>query len=91
MKTCAGRKVRSPSTVGNDVLAALEAVPVSLPVSDTYDAIERSIVEGTLLPISTLISFNLGDVVEDVLGDEYVCNSAAYGYEQSFLGENLTR
>ena len=62
-----GRKVRSPSTVGNDVLAALEAVPVSLPVSDTYDAIERSIVEGTLLPISTLISFNLGDVVENVL------------------------
>ena len=62
-----GRKVRSPSTVGNDVLAALEAVPVSLPVSDAYDAIERNIVEGTLLPISTLISFNLADVVDYVL------------------------
>lgn len=62
-----GKKVRSPSTVGNDVLAALGAVPVSLPVSDTYDAIERAIVDGTMLPISTLISFNLGDVVENVL------------------------
>ncbi len=62
-----GKKVRSPSTVGNDVLAALEAVPVSLPVSDTYDAIERAIVDGTMLPISTLISFNLSDVVDHVL------------------------
>lgn len=62
-----GKKVRSPSTVGNDVLAALEATPVSLPVSDAYDAIERSVVEGTLLPISTLISFNLADVVDHVL------------------------
>jgi len=62
-----GKKVRSPSTVGNDVLAALDAVPVSLPVSDTYDAIERAIVDGTMLPISTLISFNLSDVVDHVL------------------------
>ena len=38
-----------------------------MPVSDTYDAIERSVVEGTLLPISTLISFNLADVVDHVL------------------------
>lgn len=62
-----GRKIRSPSTVGNDVLTALEAVPVSLPVSEAYDAIERNVVEGTLLPISTLISFNLADVVDHVL------------------------
>ena len=61
-----GMKMRSPSTIYNDVLAGLGAVPVSLPVSDTYDAIERSIVDGTVLPISTLISFNLSDVVEEV-------------------------
>ncbi|MCL1809830.1 MAG: TRAP transporter substrate-binding protein, partial [Clostridiales bacterium] len=62
-----GLKMRSPSTIGNDVLTALGAIPVTLPVSDTYDAIERSIVDGTLLPISTLNSFNLGDVVSEVL------------------------
>jgi len=62
-----GMKMRSPSTVGNDVLNALGAVPITLPVSDTYDAIERSIVDGTMLPISTLITFNLADVVSDVI------------------------
>lgn len=62
-----GMKLRSPSTVGNDVLAALGAVPVTLPVSDAYDAIERSIVDGTMLPISTLISFNLSDVIDEIL------------------------
>ncbi len=61
-----GMKLRSPSTVGNDVLAELGAIPVTLPVSDAYDAIERSIVEGTMLPISTLVSFNLSDVVDEV-------------------------
>jgi TRAP-type C4-dicarboxylate transport system substrate-binding protein len=61
-----GMKLRSPSTVGNDVLEALGAIPVTLPVSDTYDAIERSIVDGTLLPISTLNSFSLADVVTEV-------------------------
>jgi TRAP-type C4-dicarboxylate transport system substrate-binding protein len=62
-----GMKLRSPSTVGNDVLTALGAVPVTLPVSDTYDAIDRGIVDGTLLPISTLNSFNLAEVVSDIL------------------------
>jgi len=62
-----GMKLRSPSTVGNDVLEALGAIPVTLPVSDTYDAIERGIVDGTMLPISTLNSFKLADVVTDIL------------------------
>ena len=61
-----GMKMRSPSTVGNDVLGAIGATPVTLPVSDTYDAIERSIVDGTMLPISTLITFNLSEVVNEV-------------------------
>jgi len=62
-----GKKIRSPSTIGNDVLTTLGAIPVSLPVSEVYDAIERAVVDGTMLPISTLISFNLADVVNHVL------------------------
>jgi TRAP-type transport system periplasmic protein len=62
-----GLRLRSPSTVGNDVIASLGAVPVTMPVPEVYDAIERSIVEGTLLPVSTLISFNLSEVVDYVL------------------------
>ncbi len=62
-----GNRLRSPSIIGNDVINALGAVPVTLPVPEVYDAIDRGIVDGTLLPISTLNSFNLGEVVNYVL------------------------
>lgn len=61
-----GMRLRSPSTIGNDVIEALGAVPVTMPVTEAYDAIERGIVDGTLLPVSTLISFRLSDVVQNV-------------------------
>ena len=62
-----GIRLRSPSIIGNDVITALGAVPVTLPVPEVYDAIDRGTVDGTLLPISTLISFNLSEVVNNVL------------------------
>lgn len=45
-----GRKVRLPSRPIGQALAALGAVPVGMPVPDTYEALSRGVVDGALLP-----------------------------------------
>ncbi|MBS4024551.1 MAG: TRAP transporter substrate-binding protein, partial [Clostridia bacterium] len=61
-----GLRLRSPGAVQNSVITALGAIPVTLPASDVYDAIERRMVDGTLMPPSTIISFNLHEVVTHI-------------------------
>jgi len=67
MEDLQGLEIRSPGPVYNDVLAELGATPVTMPVPEVYDAIDRGIVDGTLLPYSTLYSFSLDEVVDYVL------------------------
>ena len=63
----AGLRLRSPGPVYNDVIEALGAVPVTTPVSDLYDSIDRGIVDGTFMAPSGLFSFRLSEVVSDVV------------------------
>jgi TRAP-type C4-dicarboxylate transport system substrate-binding protein len=50
-----------------DIVKALEASPVTLTVSETYDALSRGIVDGTLFPIEALQGFKIGEVVKTVI------------------------
>lgn len=62
-----GLEIRSPGPVYNDVLEELGATPVTMPVPEVYDALDRGVVDGTLLPYSTLYSFSLDEVVDHIL------------------------
>ena len=62
-----GLKLRSPGPIYNDVIKGLNAIEVSLPVSDLYDALDRGIADGTFMAPSALISFKLIEVVTDVV------------------------
>jgi len=62
-----GKKLRSPGPIYNDVIKALGAVEVSLPVSDLYDAMDRGIVDGTVMAPSALISFRLMEVTNNII------------------------
>lgn len=62
-----GLKLRSPGPIYNDVIRALNAVEVSLPVSDLYDALDRGITDGTFMAPTALISFKLIEVVSDIV------------------------
>lgn len=64
-----GMRIRSPGPVQNTALEALGAIPVSLPASDIYDSLERGIVDGTMGPPSTIVSFNLHEIVTHILED----------------------
>ena len=52
-----------------DIVKNLGGAPVTMPVSETYDALSRGIVDGTLFPIEALQGFKIGEVVKTVLED----------------------
>ena len=52
-----------------DIVKNLGGAPVTMPVSETYDALSRGIVDGTLFPVEALQGFKIGEVVKTVLED----------------------
>lgn len=62
-----GRKLRSPGPIYNEVIEEIGGVEVSLPVSDLYDAMDRGIVDGTVMAPSALISFRLMEVTNQIV------------------------
>jgi TRAP-type transport system periplasmic protein len=52
-----------------DIVKNLGGAPVTMTVSETYDALSRGIVDGTLFPIEALQGFKIGEVVKCVLED----------------------
>jgi TRAP-type C4-dicarboxylate transport system substrate-binding protein len=58
-----GLKLRSPGAMHNKTIEALGAVPLSTPVTEVYDALDRGVVNGTVSAPSTFASFNLAEVV----------------------------
>ncbi len=62
-----GVKLRSPGPIYNDVIEKIGGVEVSLPVSDLYDAMDRGIVDGTVMAPSALLSFRLMEVTDQIV------------------------
>ncbi len=62
-----GLKLRSPGLIYNDLFHKLGATELSLPVSDLYDAMDRGIVDGSLMSPSALISFKLAEVTDNII------------------------
>jgi TRAP-type transport system periplasmic protein len=62
-----GMKLRSPGPIYNDVIRAIGGIEVSLPVSDLYDAMDRGVVDGSVMAPSALISFKLMEVTNHIV------------------------
>lgn len=52
-----------------DIVKNLGAAPVTMTVSETYDALSRGMVDGCLFPIEALQGFKIAEVVKYVLED----------------------
>jgi TRAP-type C4-dicarboxylate transport system substrate-binding protein len=50
-----------------DVVKALGASPVTMPVTETYDGLSRGLLDGCLFPIEALQGFKIAEVVKTVL------------------------
>jgi TRAP-type transport system periplasmic protein len=52
-----------------DIVKNLGGSPVTMPVTETYDALSRGVVDGCLFPLEALQGFKIGEVVKTVLED----------------------
>jgi TRAP-type transport system periplasmic protein len=52
-----------------DIVKALGASPVTMPVTETYDGLSRGVVDGCLFPLEALQGFKIGEVVKTVVED----------------------
>lgn len=65
-----GLRVRSPSPVGNDILEALGATPISMPMGDVYEALERGVIDAAMVPLETLYNYSFHEVINYItIGD----------------------
>lgn len=59
-----GMKIRSPSNTQNLVMEALGAVPVNMPITDVFSAMDTGTVEGMAGGASVVFSFKIIDVAK---------------------------
>lgn len=80
-----GMRIRSPSAETNEWLTNLGATPVSMPMNETYEALERGVVDGTIAPWEALLGHSLIDVVDyATVGNFYASTFYATMNEQSW-------
>ncbi|HOO72755.1 MAG TPA: TRAP transporter substrate-binding protein [Spirochaetota bacterium] len=68
-----GMKIRSTG-LSAKVVEALGGIPVAMPQGETYEALQKGVVEGTMTPIETLKGWRQGEVIKsttDCIGIGY--------------------
>ena len=63
----AGTRIRTGGGQLSEIVKALGAVPVALSVPETYSALERGVVDGTILPYEAAKAFKLAEVTKHVV------------------------
>ncbi len=59
-----GMRIRTPSAAQSAQLEALGAIPVSMPVTQIYNSLERGVIDATMIPLSAMLDFKLLEVVK---------------------------
>jgi len=73
-----GMKIRAFGAV-TKIVSALGGVPVSMPMGETYDALSRGIVEGSIAPYEALQGWKWGEVVK------YTTEAPGMAYSSAFF------
>jgi len=58
-----GMRIRSPSPEASEWLESLGATPVSMPMNETYEALERGVVDGTIGSWEAVVAWGLDEVI----------------------------
>ncbi|AXF57035.1 TRAP transporter substrate-binding protein [Salicibibacter kimchii] len=65
-----GLRVRSPSPLGNELIESLGATPISMPMGEVYEGIDRGVIDAAMVPFETLYNYSFYEVVNYVtVGD----------------------
>ena len=57
-----GMILRSPSAGQADQLAAMGATPVAMPITELYPQLERGVIDGAMVPFTTILDFRMYEV-----------------------------
>jgi TRAP-type C4-dicarboxylate transport system substrate-binding protein len=63
LEDLAGLKIRAGTPMLGNMVKALGGTPVNLAAPETYNALERGVVDGTIFPWEAVYSFNLAEVL----------------------------
>lgn len=65
-----GLRVRSPSPMANKIIEALGATPISMPMGDVYESLERGVIDAAVVPFETLYNYSFHEVTNYItIGD----------------------
>ncbi len=78
----AGMKLRTPSKNQAAIIEGLGAVPVAMPMPQTYSAIQKGVVDGAIVGISVVRSFKIIEVAEKYIVD------LPFGYSPIIIAMN---
>jgi TRAP-type C4-dicarboxylate transport system substrate-binding protein len=73
-----GLRIRSTG-LSAKVVTALQAIPVAMPMGETYDALKRGMAEGSMAPMEALEGWKWGEVVK------YTTESYGSAYSTAFF------
>ncbi len=73
-----GLKIRATG-LSSKIVENLEGIPIGMSQPETYEALQKGVVEATLCPIETLKGWKQGEVID------YVIESSATGYTTSMF------
>lgn len=59
-----GMKIRTPSKLQGDIIKAMGATPVAMPVTRMYNALKTGVVDGLMVAPSVIRSFKIGEVAK---------------------------
>ena len=80
-----GLKIRAPGPVQTTMLRALGAVPLNMPASEMYDALERGVVDGLVTGLSAIKGYRLEQLVKHAtLAKFYVASMIVAMNQQSY-------
>lgn len=59
-----GLRMRAPSAAQSRQIAVMGATPVAMPITEVYPGLERGVIDGSMVPFSTIVDFRLGEVAK---------------------------
>jgi TRAP-type C4-dicarboxylate transport system substrate-binding protein len=77
-----GMKIRTPSRNQAAIIKGLGAIPVAMPMTQTYSAIQKGVVDGAIVGISVIRSFKIAEVA-----DKYIVD-LPFGYSPIIIAMN---
>ncbi len=77
LKDLKGLKIRCPGSVA-DTLRALGAIPVSMPMPEVYQALQKGVVEGAMYPMETNKGWKMAEVIHYSIANYEIAYSVGF-------------